>query len=311
MTDLTVAICTYRRSGLLKLTLDSLAAATPPGCAWELVIVDNGCEPVVESLVSGYAGRLPVRYVAEPDTGNANARNRAVNEARGPVVLFTDDDAVADRDWLRAMAAAIRDHPECQFWGGRIRAAWGELPRPGWFDEAACPMLRNAIVQYDIGPESRYWEPGRDEPFVTCNVALGVDAVRRAGMFDPTLGYFGKVRVGGEDIRLVEAIAKAGGRGWYAADAVVDHPVPADRATRTYALSFARRQGFLAFELLARDHGGRVPRWAYRAAAEQWTGGVARWAGGLLTADAKRRFAGRMATAFAAAKLARAVRSGA
>jgi hypothetical protein len=168
-------------------------------------------------------------------------------------------------------------------------------------------MLRDVVVQYDAGPDPRPWVPGRDLPFFTCNVALRVSAVRAAGLFDTRLGHVGEVRVGNEDTRLIEEMGRRGSTGWYEPRAVVDHPVPADRATPAYALGFARRQGRLSFELLARDHGGKLPRWAYRSAAEQWAGGLARWAGGLLTANRSRRFAGRMLSANAAAKLARAM----
>ncbi|QEL15563.1 glycosyltransferase [Limnoglobus roseus] len=306
MIDLTVAVCTYRRGELLRTTLDSLAVADPPGCRWELLLIDNEGSPRVPELVVAFSNRLPIRYVVEPVTGNAHARNRAVTEARGPVLLFTDDDAVAHPGWLREMAAAVRDHAECDFWGGAIRPDWGTLPRPDWFDEQSCPMLRDAIVQYDAGPESRPWVAGRDLPFYTCNLALRVAAVRAAGLFDPTLGYFGTVRIGGEDVRLVETLQRRGGKGWYVATAVVDHPVPVERLTPAYALSFARRQGFLSYELLARDHGGRVPRWAYKAAAIQWAGGWSRWTAGLIQGNPKKRFAGRMTAAFARSKLKRA-----
>ncbi len=306
MIELTVAVCTYQRGELLRRTLDSLVAVEKPDCEWELLVIDNEGSPTVKELVAGFANRLPIRYVVESITGNANARNRAVTEALGPVLLFTDDDAIADRSWLVEMFKAIREHPECEFWGGRIRPDWGQLSRPEWFDEASCPMLRDAIVQYDIGDGNRAWNPSADLAFYTCNLALRVDAVKAAGLFDPTLGYFGSVRIGGEDVRLVETIQRRGGRGWYVATAVVDHPVPVDRLTRTYALSFARRQGFLSYELLARDHGGRIPRWAYRAAVQQWTGGVVYWLSGLVTGNAKRRFAARMSLAFATAKIVRA-----
>ncbi len=306
MIELTVAVCTYQRGELLRRTLDSLVAAEKPDCNWELLVIDNEGSPTVKELVTGYANRLPVRYVVELVTGNANARNRAVSEALGPILLFTDDDAVVHRSWLVEMRNAIREHPECQFWGGRIRPDWGKLSRPEWFDEVSCPMLRNIIVQYDIGDTNRAWNSVADLAFYTCNLALRVDAVKAAGLFDPTLGYFGSVRIGGEDVRLVETIQRRGGRGWYVATAVVDHPVPVDRLNRSYALSFARRQGFLSYELLARDHGGSVPRWAYRAAAQQLVGGGIYWLLGLLTGNAKRRFAARMRIAFAASKIARA-----
>lgn len=302
-----MAICTYRRGELLRRTLDSLAVAEPPGCEWELLIVDNEGSPIVPQLVAEFSGRLPIRYTVEVITGNAHARNRAVAEALGPVLLFTDDDAVAEPAWLREMASAIRTHSSCDFWGGRIRPDWGTLARPDWFDEESCPMLRAAIVQYDAGSENREWKANFDPPFYTCNLALRVSAAKAAGWFDPTLGYFGTIRIGGEDVRLVETLSRRGGEGWYVATAVVDHPVPVERLTQEYAISFARRQGFLSYELLARDNGGRVPLWAYRAAATQLLQGFLQWISGLLGRDDRKRFAGTMTTQFALSKLRRAI----
>src|SRR5262249_28863778 len=151
------------------------------------------------------------------------------------------------------------------------------------------------IVRYDTGEAPRYWDPAQDPPFYTCNLGLRVDAVREAGMFDVSLGHMGQKRGSGEDSWMVKSIARAGGRGWYAADAVLDHPVPSERVTRKYARRFAWRQGRVGVDMLKRETaeatGGdanrttRVPRWLYRAAAEGMLGGAGRWIGGLLRGD--------------------------
>ena len=49
-------------------------------------------------------GYPQVRYVCEPRPGLNWARNRAIAEARGEIIAYTDDDVVVDRGWVRALA---------------------------------------------------------------------------------------------------------------------------------------------------------------------------------------------------------------
>lgn len=306
MMDLTIAVCTYRRGPLLQELLESLCRMQAPDLQWELVIVDNAVEEHVRQLVNSYSDRLPIRYVPETVAGCSNARNRAVESATAPIVLFTDDDAIVDEDWLVQMVAAIREHPEYDFWGGAIRPRWG-TDRPRWFNDILCPMLRDVVVQYDAGSESRPWVAGQDLPFFTCNLALKVAAIRKAGMFDTALGHVGAKRVGNEDTRLQEVIVSQGGRGWYVARAIVDHPVPIERVKPEYALDFARRQGMMSVDFLAEKHGGQVPRWLYRSALTQGVHGFGTWLRGVATGKPEFRFAGRMFWTNASAKVRRAL----
>lgn len=114
-------------------------------------------------------------------------------------------------------------------------------------------MLQDTIVQYRPGLQPRAWDPKKDAPFYTANLALRVEAVRKAGMFDVNVGHCGALRMGMEDSLMVLAIAKQGGRGWYAADAVVNHPIPPERLTRKYAREFAWRQDGCRFAVSVRS----------------------------------------------------------
>jgi glycosyltransferase involved in cell wall biosynthesis len=311
---ITVAICTYRRAGLLPTTLASLAAVDRPTAGWDLVIVDNGCEDAVARVVEQFRDRLPIRYEREPEVGIARARNRAVNCATGPLILFADDDVLFDPHWLTAMLRAIAEHPECDFWGGRIEPIW-EVARPAWFDVERCPSLGDSVVKYDVGAEARYWNPDRDPPFYTANLALRTEAVQRMGMFDVTLGHSGTKRGSGEDSWMIKSISRAGGRGWYAADAVLHHPVEAKRLTRPYARRFAWRQGKVSVEMLRRESAppgqthGPLPRWLYRVAAAQVFRGGGQWLGGTFRGHpgAGAAFAGQYAALFNFSKLWHAV----
>jgi len=306
--DFTVAICTFRRADVLPVTLDSLTRIEQPDASWELLIVDNDCDPAVEQIVKQFEGKLPIRYTSESQTGIARARNKAVMETRSPFILFADDDVLFDPHWLVNMTKAVTVHSDCDFWGGRIDPTF-EAPPPPWFDMEICPMMGDAIVRYDSGGEPRYWDPSKDPPFYTCNLGLRVDTVRKAGMFNETMGHMGKKRGTGEDTWMIKSISRAGGKGWYAADALLHHPVPPQRMTRSFLRAFAWRQGCIGVEMIVRElhpQGepvGRPPRWLFRLAGEQLFRGMGQWLGGLFTLSRARLFAGQFRTLFNLSKI--------
>jgi glucosyl-dolichyl phosphate glucuronosyltransferase len=117
----TIAICTYNRAALLRNTLDRLGeAVVPDGIEVEVIIVNNNCTDGTAQLLRDYAGPLSLRAVFEPVAGVSNARNRVLSEAAGEYILWTDDDVLVDRDWIRAYAAAFRASPDAALFGGPI-----------------------------------------------------------------------------------------------------------------------------------------------------------------------------------------------
>lgn len=303
---ITVAICTFRRAAVLPTTLASLAAVRRPDVPWELLIIDNGCEPSVRDIAQRFAASLPIRYEQEPAVGVAHARNRAVAAAAAPILLFADDDVLFHPDWLCAMIRAIRDQPQCDFWGGRIEALW-DIARPRWFDMDRCPSLGDSVVKYDLGESPRPWNPASDPPFYTANLALRLDAVRNAGLFDTTLGHRGNKRGSGEDSWMIKSISRAGGKGWYAADALLQHPVEPRRLTKPYARRFAWRQGAISVEMLRRES-QHVPRWLYRVALTQLLHGLFDAAAGLVRLRPGQAFAGQYTVLFNLSKILHALR---
>jgi cellulose synthase/poly-beta-1,6-N-acetylglucosamine synthase-like glycosyltransferase len=73
---------------------------------YEIIIVDNA--PLNDDTKTLVA-ELPVRYIREKRLGLNWARNRGIQEARYPIVAFTDDDAKVDEHWLYAINNAFRD----------------------------------------------------------------------------------------------------------------------------------------------------------------------------------------------------------
>jgi glycosyltransferase involved in cell wall biosynthesis len=97
--------------------LAALAAQTYD-CAWEVVIVDNGCTDRTLEVVFGWRNRLPAVTIvdARARPGLNHARNAGAAAARGELLAFCDADDVATPGWLAALAEAAR---EADMVGGR------------------------------------------------------------------------------------------------------------------------------------------------------------------------------------------------
>lgn len=105
----TVAVCTRDRTDDLALCLDSLDKLDYP--ALDVLVVDNA--PLSDSTECLVCKKYPhMRYVREPRPGLDWARNRAIVEARGEIIAFTDDDVVVDPGWIKALAVIFSENPE-------------------------------------------------------------------------------------------------------------------------------------------------------------------------------------------------------
>jgi len=95
----TVAVCTRERPDDLRRCLTALTALPDDG--QELIAIDN--RPATDATAKVVAEFPRVRYAREDRPGLDAARNRALREAKGDIVAFIDDDAVADAGWLRGL----------------------------------------------------------------------------------------------------------------------------------------------------------------------------------------------------------------
>lgn len=111
MSRVSVIVCTRNRSQSLWETLKSLQESLRyTELQVDLVVVDNASTDntqavVIESQVRG----LPVRILNEPKPGKSFALNRGVAEAKGDVILFTDDDVRVPDNWVERMSLPILD----------------------------------------------------------------------------------------------------------------------------------------------------------------------------------------------------------
>lgn len=105
-----VLICTYNRRGALSQTLDSLGRQSASHDFEVVVAVDGSTDGTLESLAARPTG-FPLRWLWQANAGAAAARNAAARLAVAEVLIFLDDDQLADPGLVRAHLEAQAANP--------------------------------------------------------------------------------------------------------------------------------------------------------------------------------------------------------
>lgn len=264
--QLTVAICTWNRSALLRHTLDSLAAVrVPDGAQWEVLVVANACTDDTAEVVQAAATHVPLRLVEEPRLGLSHARNTAALAAAGDCIIWIDDDVLVGPGWLEAYCRAIVEHADAAFFGGPIRP-WFPAPPPRWF-ELALPSVGNALSLLDYGAHRVNFDADH-LPF-GANFAVRTD-IQRKHTYRTDLGRCGAGMRSGEETDVLHRILADGGVGVWVPDAALRHHVSPERQTLRYLRRYYFENGEGAALVGTLPPGvplllGR-PRWVWREA---------------------------------------------
>lgn len=209
----TLAVCTYNRAALLTQALDSLAACRAPADEWELLLIDNNSGDYTRAVAESFLPRLPLRYIFEPIQGLSTARNRALRECRGDVLLFTDDDVRFDVDWLQRYQHAFSAQLGAGWFGGRIRPLWRD-GSPAWLQDEGMALIAGLMVRYDLGAVDRPFLSADPTPF-GASFALRRSAFELTGEFRTDLGVNGSTPGRGEEAEYLLRLKQAGIPGFY------------------------------------------------------------------------------------------------
>lgn len=261
----TVAICTWNRARLLERTLDHLTRVQhPPARTWAITVVDNNCTDDTPAVVSRFDGRLPIHRVLEPAQGLSNARNRALSDARGSHILFTDDDVLVDDNWLPTFIEGARAYPDAVGFGGPIQP-WFEV-EPDPLLKAAFPLLARGFCGIEeTRPEGLL--PAHLEVF-GANMAFRLDAVEDV-RFDPRLGASTTAGREGEEVEFSARLRERGLAIVWLPAMSVRHYVDPHRMTQSYLCRYYEGRGRTVVRREGVPGGAQVagvPRWLVR----QW-----------------------------------------
>ncbi len=240
--DISVLIATRRRATLAA-TLRSLAAMSVGALSWELLVIDNAPvadsapESWTEAVVDSAASSLPIRRLAEPESGKNRALNRALPETSGSLIVFTDDDVIVDERWLTELWDGAARWPDVSMFGGRVLPRWPEMSSPPGDHPFFGHAYAIADFEHGEGPYSSGYVYGP-------NMAIRRSIFDAGWRFDTRIGPDGTMRyISGSETSLTVALEKCGHRAVFLPDALVHHQIRPEQLTERWLHGRAFRMG--------------------------------------------------------------------
>jgi len=212
-----VIVCTRNRAQMLKNCLASLRRLDYG--IFEVIVVDNAPDDDTTRVVAEEAG---FRYELEKVRGLDRARNLGLRMAKYDIVAFIDDDAMADRYWLKALARNMAD-PAVDAVTGFVAPAELETDAQQLFEFNYGGMGHGFTRRVLDGRRMTDREKLGAAGFgVGTNMAFRRSVFGRSGYFDPALDV-GTPSSGGGDVEMFHRVVARGGKLVYDPDMLVWH----------------------------------------------------------------------------------------
>ncbi|VAX25422.1 Glycosyl transferase, group 2 family protein [hydrothermal vent metagenome] len=200
-----IVVPTYARPVQLAACLLSLARLDYPRDRFEVIVVDDGGDERLEMIVAPLRDRINVSLLNQANAGPASARNTGAENAKGELLVFTDDDCAPAPLWLQCLASRFAIFPECVIGGSAINTLDNIY-------STASQFLVDYLYSY-------YNKDQYEARFLTSNnLALPADSFREMGGFDNSFPL-----AAGEDRDFCSRWTGRGKRIIYVPEAVVRH----------------------------------------------------------------------------------------
>lgn len=232
---ISVIICTYNRDKYIYNALRSLAENKFPTDAYEIVLVDNNCTDNTKSECERFTEDYPkvcFRYFVETNQGLSYARNRGIREAAGEILLFIDDDAFVQEDYLNNLSLHLQSCPDAAAFGGKITPLYESGKVPAWMSR----WTYSWVSAIDKGRQVCLFKGGAYP--IGANMGFRRSAMPDEG-FNIALGRNKGNLMGGEEKDIFNRMKLKNARIYYFPDIEVLHVIPEKRTTREYIRQMA------------------------------------------------------------------------
>ncbi|MDD2890040.1 MAG: glycosyltransferase family A protein [bacterium] len=163
---ISVVVAAYNSKDLLKDSLQSLITQNFDKKNYEIIVVDDGSKDGTSTFLEEFIkDKTNIRYVKQKNKGVASARNTGIKLSKGKIVAFTDQDCLADKNWLKEIAKSFLDK---------------EL-----IGVSGCVITETKKVN----PFAHYVLDETAGNFISCNVAYRKDILEKLNGFDIGFNY--------------------------------------------------------------------------------------------------------------------------
>lgn len=204
----------------------------------EIIIVVDGNNELFGRIQEDYAYLDSTTCLSNDENiGLLRSRNRGARDAKGDIIAFIDDDAVADTDWLQEIVATYRNSDAISV-GGRME--------PIWLDGK--PEFLPEEYYWLIGVTHRGFATGAGEVRNTfgSNISFERKKFLDVNGFDTEIGgRKGDQNLQGGETELCARLRRKFGKGvMYNPDAIVRHKIFKNRTKFVWLVDRAFWQGY-------------------------------------------------------------------
>lgn len=126
-----IIFSTYNGSSTIDRMLNAIAQSDLSMDQWRVIAVDNGSTDLTANILSKHKKFIPMTILSYTERGKNKALNFALQYVDAEFVVFTDDDVVPEKDWLRKHLEYAEKNEMAAIIGGAIEPDW-PAPPPQW-----------------------------------------------------------------------------------------------------------------------------------------------------------------------------------
>jgi len=228
---ISVVICTYNRALYIEDAMQSLYHQTLPASLFEVIVANNNstddtaavCQQFLDSHTDAH-----FYYLEEKRQGATYARNSGAALAKGELLCFMDDDAIADPDYLERIVNFFATHADAGGLGGRIIPKY--IPQePKWMSHYVSSLVGNFHYSEDV----EIFKPGK-YPLESNMIIRTADFIKVNGFNEALPGVVGTLRIGGEGKEFFYKLQAIGRQIYYDPAIRVQHVVEVKKLTKEY-----------------------------------------------------------------------------
>ncbi|MDE5610745.1 MAG: glycosyltransferase [Odoribacter sp.] len=233
--EISVIICTYNRDKFIYRTLEHIACNGFPADSYEIILIDNNSTDQTATECRRFSDHFPevnFHYFIETQQGLSFARNRGIQEAQGDILLFLDDDAFMQKDYLHRLSGYLKSYPDAVAFGGKITPLYESGKVPEWMSK----WTYSWVSAINKGTNVCLFE-GNSYP-IGANMGFRRASIPQEG-FNTALGRNKGNLMGGEEKDIFNRMKARNARIYYFPDIEVLHVIPEKRTTREYIKQMA------------------------------------------------------------------------
>ena len=196
------------------------------------IILSTNKQKIEDNIINRLGKK--VKIIKTTKSGLSHAKNKGIKEAKGEIISFLDDDAIANENWLQNLSKSF-SNKKIGIVGGPIYPIW---PKTGVKSIKNSSLAKEWLSLIDISATKIFIDR-----IFGCNFSVKRNLFSEFGLFSTQLGRRNGGFLGGEDTEFCNRIKKKY-KILYNPDVIISHIIDSERLTLKWIYKRAYYGGY-------------------------------------------------------------------